>query len=422
MLHGYFGTCVSGLKMHAFPSPRSVTGRSDPRAWRSISRDDADSCRLGAMVQGYRWAGDQRELFSRYTATVVASHHMRDEMVRHGVPDDRLEVLPLFSTVRSDAVAAGGEPDTVLFAGRMTPLKGGHVLIAAAARAARLLGRPVRLLMAGDGPQKETWRSLASSLGVPIELTGWVALDDRARVYGRGLLVAVPSLWPEPFGLAGLDAASLGRPAVAFDVGGIREWLADGLNGRLVEPSAGEDGLARAIVSLLDDPAERGRMGRHALDVSRRMSVAAHVERLEIVLGKAAGQRATSNECTGRSSPANIRQTAAAWATTRRRSPPRSGPWATRSRSSVRRGRRTLSSEPGPSVIGHAGVEVVVLDDVYGRLGRRAIDERLNREPSASPSTILVQYVPTGFGLRGANIPFCWWLRARARQPGTTCA
>ena len=130
--------------------------------------------------------------------------------------------------------------------------------------------------MAGDGPQKEAWRSLAASLGVPRRA------DRVGRARGPGTSVrprspgGVPSLWPEPFGLVGLDAASLGRPAVAFNVGGIKEWLTDGHNGLLVEPSAGEEGLARAMVSLLDDPAERERMGQHALDVSRRMSLAVH--------------------------------------------------------------------------------------------------------------------------------------------------
>jgi glycosyltransferase involved in cell wall biosynthesis len=57
------------------------------------------------------------------------------------------------------------------------------------------------------------------------------------------------------------------------------------------------------------------------------------------------------------------------------------------------------------------GVEVVVLPDVYGPLGRRAIDSRLANRPS----TILVQYVPTAFGLRGANLPWCRWLLRRAR-------
>ena len=61
------------------------------------------------------------------------------------------------------------------------------------------------------------------------------------------------------------------------------------------------------------------------------------------------------------------------------------------------------------------GVELVMLDDTYGRLGRRAIDERLDQ---GTPTTILVQYVPTGFGLRGANIPWSRWLLDRARRHG----
>jgi glycosyltransferase involved in cell wall biosynthesis len=113
-------------------------------------------------------------------------------------------------------------------------------------------------------------------------------VDDRPRVYARGVLAAVPSLWPEPFGLIGLDAASLGRPAIAFDVGGIREWLADGVNGVLVAPSAGEDGLARALASLLNQPAECARMGANALNVSRQLSLTTHVELLESLLRDAA--------------------------------------------------------------------------------------------------------------------------------------
>ena len=72
--------------------------------------------------------------------------------------------------------------------------------------------------------------------------------------------------------------------------------------------------------------------------------------------------------------------------------------------------------EPSPRDMGAslAGVEVVMLDDVYGSLSRRSIDRRLSR----GPSTILVQYVPTGFGLRGANIPWCRWLLDRRRRHG----
>jgi glycosyltransferase involved in cell wall biosynthesis len=79
----------------------------------------------------------------------------------------------------------------------------------------------------------------------------------------------------------------------------------------------------------------------------------------------------------------------------------------------------TVVCPPGrgaPSSSTDPPVEVMVLDDVYGRGGRQAIDARLDRPDATDTSTILVQYVPTGFGLRGANVPFCRWLLSRARR------
>jgi glycosyltransferase involved in cell wall biosynthesis len=288
MLHGYFGTCISGLKMHAFPSAHACNRVFGTPCLALYLPRHCGQLSPRAMMQGYRWSREQRTLFARYSTVVVASRHMGDEIARHGVARDRIAVLPLFSTLKQERAVTGGEPDTVLFGGRMTALKGGDVLIEAASIATRQLGRPVRLVFAGEGPQKETWRSLAATRGVHAEFTGWVDFEERQRVYARGLLVAVPSLWPEPFGLIGLDAAALGRPAVAFDVGGIRDWLTDGVNGRLVQPSAGAQGLAQAIASLLASPADRERMGQAALDVARRMTVPSHVDGLEAVLRNAA--------------------------------------------------------------------------------------------------------------------------------------
>jgi len=288
MLHGYFGTCISGLKMHAFPSAHACSRRFGVPCLALYFPRRCGQLSPGAMLRGYRWSREQRTLFKRYSSVVVASRHMGDEIARHGVARDRIAVLPLFATVKEDRALTTGEADTILFGGRMTALKGGDVLIEAAAIATRLLGRPVRLVFAGEGPQREEWRSLAASRGVQAEFTGWVDFEERQRVYGRGLLVAVPSLWPEPFGLIGLDAAALGRPAVAFDVGGIRDWLTDGVNGRLVKPSAGAQGLADAIAALLKSPTDRARMGQAALDLARRMTVPAHVDGLEAVLRNAA--------------------------------------------------------------------------------------------------------------------------------------
>jgi glycosyltransferase involved in cell wall biosynthesis len=211
---------------------------------------------------------------------------MAREYEQHGVSRDRLHVLPLFSTV--DPQESGCWPaGRVLFAGRMTSLKGGHVLIEAAACAARLLGQAVPLIMVGDGPQREEWQGLARMRGVDADFTGWVEPAERSRLFRRASLVAVPSLWPEPFGLVGLEAAALGLPAVAFDVGGIREWLRHGHNGLLVNPSEGAQGLGAAIAALLASPSDRERMAEAARLVEQTMSRRAHLDRLEPVLAQA---------------------------------------------------------------------------------------------------------------------------------------
>lgn len=293
MLHGYFGTCISGLKMHAFPSPTACSRTFGPACLALYIPRRCGPLSLSAMAHGYRWSTAQRALFGRYAAIVVASQHMRDEVARHGISQQHVNVLPLFPTLTSTTHRGcpPAEPDTVLFAGRMTSLKGGDLLLSAAASAARKLGRPVRVVMAGDGPQRGEWRHHAAALRVPLEETGWVSGEERTRVFARCSLVAVPSLWPEPFGLSGLDAASLGRPAVAFDVGGISDWLFDGRNGILVDPEQGAEGMAQAIAALLGDPAQLERMGSQARAVAERMSLDAHLDALEQIL-RAASKRA----------------------------------------------------------------------------------------------------------------------------------
>ena len=46
----------------------------------------------------------------------------------------------------------------------------------------------------------------------------------------------MPSLWPEPFGLVGIEALAAGRPVVASATGGIGDWLEDGVGGLMVPP------------------------------------------------------------------------------------------------------------------------------------------------------------------------------------------
>ena len=63
----------------------------------------------------------------------------------------------------------------------------------------------------------------------------------------RASVAALPSSWPEPFGLVGLEAAALGVPTVAFDVGGISEWLRHDVNGVAVPGPPSAEPLGEAL-------------------------------------------------------------------------------------------------------------------------------------------------------------------------------
>ncbi|HEY6450492.1 MAG TPA: glycosyltransferase family 4 protein, partial [Candidatus Cybelea sp.] len=100
---------------------------------------------------------------------------------------------------------------------------------------------------------------------------------DLRRAYDDATIVAMPSLWGEPFGLAGIEAFARGRPVIAYDVGAISEWLRSGL-GQLV-PRGDERALGAAILGLLGHDAWAESSPR-AFEASHSYRIAAHVERI----------------------------------------------------------------------------------------------------------------------------------------------
>jgi len=299
-MHGYAGTCVSGLKRHGFPQACPCDRTFGPACAVLFIPRRCGRLSLTTLQSQYRWAKQQQQLFASYRAIVVASGHMRDEYLRNGAIGDRVHVNPLFAT--NEPVRAPSAPNTrasVAFLARMTTLKGGDVLIRATARASRLLETRIALTMIGDGPARPEWEALARRLDVDCTFTGWQDDDSRFDTVRRADLVAVPSTWPEPFGLTGLEAGALGVPAIAFDVGGIREWLRPGVNGVLVgadPPSA--SALGDALAAAFRDRAQLTAMRPQALAVAREMSLERHLDRLETLLGacNATAQRLAAGE------------------------------------------------------------------------------------------------------------------------------
>jgi glycosyltransferase involved in cell wall biosynthesis len=291
MMHGHFGTCVSGQKAFVFPSMTACTRTFGPGCLAHYLPRRCGQANPMQMVREYQWGSEQRSLFSRYRALVVASRYMRDEYLRAGVPPGSVHAIPLFAPPVSQPQAGNGKRSIdVLFLGRLTNLKGPDVVVDAAARASRLMQRPLNVVFAGDGPERAYIRDRALARGLTVTLAGWVNAEERDRLLRDAMILAVPSRWPEPFGLVGLEAAACGTPAVAFNNGGIRDWLLDDENGRLIPPAADVDGFADALIEILTKPALHARLLAGARAAAARFTLEAHVSALTRVLARAAGQ------------------------------------------------------------------------------------------------------------------------------------
>src|SRR5689334_21576515 len=89
------------------------------------------------------------------------------------------------------------------------------------------------------------------------------------------------SVWPEPFGMLGLEAMRYGLPVVGFDTGGIKEWVVDGRNGFLV-PWMDRTAYAARVEELLGDKTLARQMGETGrLLVSEHYDFSRTITRLE---------------------------------------------------------------------------------------------------------------------------------------------
>ena len=155
---------------------------------------------------------------------------LRPVVVRHGVHDDWLK------------------PPTqprhgVLFVGTVAPHKGPDRVVAAWRKVCPTGAPPLTV----HGPMQDAALLLGHRWAGPLDHAGVRAALDRAQV------LVVPSQWPENAPLIILEARARGCPVIATDLGGTREILQDGRDGRLV-PLGDEAALCSALASVLDQP------------------------------------------------------------------------------------------------------------------------------------------------------------------------
>lgn len=215
--------------------------------------DDAD---YGRMLLALTRA--RLRAAAKMCQVLVLSNYMAGELLAawraEAMKPTRIKVLPPFVHGLQPAPRIGSG-DYHLLASRLVERKG----VRKALTAARSLELP--LWVAGDGSMRAEVEQAALESGGRVRYVGWADREKLARLLAGARSLWLPSLWAEPFGIAGLEALSAGVPVVASGVGGIPEWLDNGHAGFLVPPGDVK-GLVHAARRLEQDHGLAAGMGR----------------------------------------------------------------------------------------------------------------------------------------------------------------
>jgi glycosyltransferase involved in cell wall biosynthesis len=199
----------------------------------------------------------------------------RSEVVGDGIELDRFPLAP-------ERPWRG----RLLYAGRLSPLKGVDVAVRALARLAA--GTTLDVVGTGDPSYEAELRHLAAALGVGerVRLRGPRRAAEMARVMAEADAVLFPVRWAEPWGRVPLEAMATGRPVIATGRGGSAEYLRDGENALLAAPDdAGA--LAAAVGRLAADPALRAALRRAGRTTAERHPIARAHEAARVALEEA---------------------------------------------------------------------------------------------------------------------------------------
>jgi glycosyltransferase involved in cell wall biosynthesis len=197
-----------------------------------------------------------------------------DDLVRLGVaPRERFRVLPLGLDLRSltevdEALRAssrselgiGAEEILLIFVGRVVPIKRLDILLCAVAKA-RTSDPRIRLALVGDGQERPGLERQAAELGIERDVL-FLGYRRELRPLFAAADIAVLSSDNEGTPVSLIEAAAAGLPAVATDVGGVRE-VVSGETGTVVSrEDAGA--LATGVLRMAGDATLRERCGRAA--------------------------------------------------------------------------------------------------------------------------------------------------------------
>lgn len=214
-------------------------------------------------------------------AFLACSAYVAARLIDAGAPPSRVRVARPSPPDDDRPTAPRPAAPRLLFVGQLLRGKGVEHAIDA------LAWMPdASLDIVGDGPSRPDLEARARTIAPGrVRFHGFVPGAGVGAFYDQASVVLVPSHWPEPFGMTGIEAMRRARPVIGADHGGIPEWLPDGVGGFLFAPGDPR-ALASAARRALADPG----LGDRALAfVRERFPHERYLDEVEAALRACAG-------------------------------------------------------------------------------------------------------------------------------------
>jgi glycosyltransferase involved in cell wall biosynthesis len=224
-----------------------------------------------------------------YKKVIVMSKYNRERLLECEVPPDKITVNPYFTSYAETVSNADETQDLrFLFIGRIISGKGVPEMLNAVEPILKKHSH-VKLDIIGDGLQMADARKMVAEKHIEDKVLfhGWLPKEEINKFLANCYLVIFPSIYPESFGIVGIESMMYAKPVVAFDVGGVSTWLEDGETGYLV-PSGNTALMSDAVERLLTDKAGYKKMSEtartHAME---KFSQDVHLKKLTQVFEEA---------------------------------------------------------------------------------------------------------------------------------------
>jgi glycosyltransferase involved in cell wall biosynthesis len=297
MVHDHELYCMRGYKYNYF-SRHICTRSMGPYCVFPCLASIGRNRNGGSAVRWVSYTNKKREiaLNRRCNRFVAYSEYSRTELTRNGFDPQKVEIhVPMVCWGTEGQTSSFSDRNLLVFAGQLIRGKGVDMLLRALAQ----VKVPFECIILGDGNHRQACEKLSARLGLSdrVRFEGYVPPEKLRAYYLEASVFVVSSVWPEPFGMVGPEAMRYGLPVVAFDAGGIREWLADGVNGYLV-PWMNTARYAERVEELLLNKDGARQMGRRGMEwVNQNYDATKQVSNLEAMFLRVANEaQNTANE------------------------------------------------------------------------------------------------------------------------------